>query len=87
MFHYKHFLITFFFLLNIIILFIAGENMTVNMLMVRAGEKSFLLDDFKDLNVVSIGWEIGNLTWKKSKSNKRNDRTVLSRYIKLIFRS
>ena len=32
--------------------------------MVRAGEKSFLFDDFKDLNRVSIGWEIGDLSGK-----------------------
>ena len=70
MFHYKHSLITFF-KLNINILFIAGENMTVNMWMVRAGEKSFLLEDFKDLNVVSIGWEIGDLTGKNPSEIKK----------------
>ena len=36
----------------------------VNMWMVRAGENAFLIDDFKDLNIVAIGWEIGDLTGK-----------------------
>lgn len=32
--------------------------------MVRAGENAFLIDDFKDLNIVAIGWEIGDLSGK-----------------------
>lgn len=35
-----------------------------NMWMVRAGEKAFLIDDFKELNIVAIGWEIGDLVDK-----------------------
>ena len=32
--------------------------------MVRAGENAFLIDDFKEFNVVVIGWEIGDLSGK-----------------------
>ena len=35
-----------------------------NMWMVRAGEEAFLFDDFKDLNKISIGWEVGDLSGK-----------------------
>lgn len=38
--------------------------MLVNMWMVRAGENAFLIDDFKNLNMVAIGWEIGDLSGK-----------------------
>ena len=34
------------------------------MWMVRAGEEAFLVDDFKDLNIVAIGWETGDLSGK-----------------------
>ena len=32
--------------------------------MVRAGENAFLIDDFKEDNIVAIGWEIGDLSGK-----------------------
>ena len=35
-----------------------------NMWMVRAGENAFLIDDFKDLNIVAIGWQLGDLSNK-----------------------
>lgn len=35
-----------------------------NMWMVRAGENAFLIDDFNDLNIVAIGWQLGNLSGK-----------------------
>ena len=35
-----------------------------NMWMVRAGENAFLIDDFKELDIVSIGWEVGDLSDK-----------------------
>ena len=35
-----------------------------NMWMVRAGENAFLIDDFKQDNIVAIGWEIGDLAGK-----------------------
>ncbi|PWB88378.1 AAA family ATPase [Methanobrevibacter thaueri] len=35
-----------------------------NMWMVRAGENAFLIDDFERLNVVAIGWGLGDLTNK-----------------------
>lgn len=35
-----------------------------NMWMVRAGENAFLIEDFKEFNVVVIGWEIGDLSGK-----------------------
>lgn len=38
--------------------------MLVNMWMVHAGENAFLIDDFKNLNMVAIGWEIGDLSGK-----------------------
>ncbi len=41
------------------------------MWMVRAGENAFLIDDFKELNIVAIGWEIGDLTGKSSDEIKR----------------
>ena len=34
------------------------------MWMVRAGEEAFLIDDFKKLNIIAIGWEIGDLSGK-----------------------
>ena len=34
------------------------------MWMVRAGENAFLIDDFINLNVVAIGWEVDDLTGK-----------------------
>ena len=34
----------------------------VNMWLVRAGEKTFLFDDFKDLGLVDIGWDVDDLT-------------------------
>lgn len=34
------------------------------MWMVRAGENAFLIDEFKDLNLIAIGWETGDLTGK-----------------------
>ncbi|MBQ7928101.1 MAG: AAA family ATPase [Methanobrevibacter sp.] len=34
------------------------------MWMVRAGENAYLIDAFKDLNVVAIGWEVGDLSGK-----------------------
>ncbi|WP_407394217.1 AAA family ATPase [Methanobrevibacter sp.] len=36
----------------------------VNMWMVRAGENAFLIDDFKEMNIVAIGWEIGDISGK-----------------------
>ena len=35
-----------------------------NMWMVRAGENAFLIDDFKQDNIIAIGWEIGDLSGK-----------------------
>lgn len=35
-----------------------------NMWMVRAGKNAFLIDDFKDLNIIAIGWELGDLSSK-----------------------
>ena len=32
-----------------------------NMWMVRAGENSFLIEDFKNNNIVAIGWDLGDL--------------------------
>ena len=34
------------------------------MWMVRAGENAYLIDAFKELNVVAIGWEVGDLSGK-----------------------
>lgn len=33
-----------------------------NMWMVRAGENAYLIDVFKELNLVAIGWEVGDLS-------------------------
>ena len=35
-----------------------------NMWMVRAGENAFLIDDFKELNIVVIGWKLSDLSNK-----------------------
>lgn len=35
-----------------------------DMWMVRAGENAYLIDAFKKLNVVAIGWEVGDLSGK-----------------------
>lgn len=37
-----------------------------NMWIVRAGENAFLIDDFKDLNIVAIGWGMGDLSGMSS---------------------
>ena len=42
-----------------------------NMWMVRAGENAFLIDDFKELNIVAIGWEIGDLSNKNPNEIKK----------------
>ena len=34
------------------------------MWMVRAGENAFLIDDFKEMSIIAIGWEIGDLSGK-----------------------
>ncbi|WP_407391481.1 AAA family ATPase [Methanobrevibacter sp.] len=36
----------------------------VNMWMVRAGKNAILIDEFEKLNIVAIGWELGDLTNK-----------------------
>lgn len=41
-----------------------GRINMANMWMVRAGENAFLIDDFKQDNIVAIGWEIGDLSGK-----------------------
>lgn len=41
------------------------------MWIVRAGENAFLIDDFKNLSVVVIGWEIGDLSGKTPKEIKQ----------------
>ena len=38
----------------------------INMWMVRAGPDSFLINEFLDLNVIAIGWNLGDLTNKSS---------------------
>ena len=42
-----------------------------NMWMVRAGENAYLIDAFKDLNVVAIGWEVGDLSDKSPDEIKK----------------
>ena len=53
--------------------------------MVRAGEEAFLINDFKDLNIVAIGWETGDLSGKsfdeikqimKDKYSDANNRSL-----------
>ena len=41
-----------------------------NMWTVRAGKNAFLIDDFKELNIVTIGWEVGDLSDKSSSEIK-----------------
>ena len=41
------------------------------MWMVRSGYKSFLIDDFKKLNLVAIGWNVGDLSDKSSEEIKK----------------
>jgi 5-methylcytosine-specific restriction protein B len=48
-----------------------------NMWMVRAGENAFLIDDFKELNIIAIGWEIGDL---KGKSRNEIKEIMKKRY-------
>ena len=40
------------------------KDIMPNMWMVRAGENAYLIDVFKELNVVAIGWELGDLSGK-----------------------
>lgn len=39
--------------------------------MVRTGENAYLIDAFKDLNVVAIGWEVGDLSGKSPDEIKK----------------
>jgi|GEM_PF-609095 len=41
-----------------------------DMWMIRAGTNSFLIDEFKKLNLVAIGWNLGDLTDKSSEEIK-----------------
>ena len=41
------------------------------MWMVRAGENAFLIDDFKELNIVAIGWELNDLSGKSPNQIKQ----------------
>ena len=42
-----------------------------NMWMVRSGLESFLIDDFKENNLVAIGWNVGDLTNKSREDIKK----------------
>ena len=42
-----------------------------NMWMVRAGENAFLIDDFKEMDIVAVGWEIGDLSGKTKEEIKQ----------------
>lgn len=42
-----------------------------NMWMVRAGEEGFLINDFKELNIVAIGWELDDLSSMSSDEIKQ----------------
>lgn len=35
-----------------------------NMWMVRAGENAFLYDDFKNFNIIAVGWQVTDLSGK-----------------------
>ena len=53
-----------------------------NMWMVRAGENAFLIDDFIELNIVSIGWQLGDLSNKNYDDIKKLMNNVYSEYDK-----
>ena len=42
-----------------------------NMWMVRAGKGAFLIDEFKERNIVALGWGLGDLTDKSADDIKR----------------
>ena len=42
-----------------------------NMWMVRSGLRSFLIEDFKQLNLVAVGWNVGNLSEKSNDEIKK----------------
>ena len=42
-----------------------------DMWMVRAGEEAFLIDDFKNLSKIAIGWEVGDLSGKSQDEIKQ----------------
>lgn len=42
-----------------------------NMWMVRAGEEGFLINDFKEFNIVAIGWELDDLSSMSSDEIKQ----------------
>ena len=48
-----------------------------NMWMVRAGKNAFLIDEFKENNIVAIGWGLGNL---KDKSKEEIEELVYEKY-------
>ena len=62
--------------------------------MVRAGKNGFLIDDFKDLNIVAIGWELGDLSNKSpdeikqlvSKTYSDCSETTLNKYYSQIIK-
>ena len=49
----------------------------VEMWMVRAGKNSCLIDDFKEMKVVGIGWDIGNI---KNKSKEEIEKRIEEQY-------
>lgn len=42
-----------------------------NMWMVRAGRNAFLIDNFKENNLVALGWDLGDLTGKSKEDVKK----------------
>ena len=50
---------------------IKGLLIMANMWMVRAGENAFLIDDFKELNIVAIGWGLSDLSGKNPNQIKQ----------------
>ena len=65
-------------------------NNMANMWMVRAGPDSFLIKEFLDLNLVAIGWNLGDLTNKSSEEitelfkNKYSNTRSVNQVIRFV---
>ena len=59
-----------------------GELM-INMWMVRAGEQSFLIDEFIKNNIAAIGWDLGDLTNKSDEKIRELFKNKYKQNIKI----
>ena len=55
-----------------------------NMWMVRAGKDAFLIDTFKQKNIVCLGWCLGDLKDKSEKILKDLCKNIIQMKVKIL---